>query len=96
MREKREMREMEMYAHDGLTTARKDAEYGNTAADTEARRSPNTHHHWVRCCGMSCLFLVKVRSGTTGTISQEPWEKKCYLARACRCLMFYVRRNDDR
>lgn len=94
MREKREMREMEMYAHDGLTTARKDAEYGNTAADTEARRSPNTHHHWVRCCGMSCLFLVKVRSGTTGTISQEPWEKKCYLF-SSRVPVFYVLRKKE-
>lgn len=35
------MREMEMYAHDDLvTTARKYAEYGNTAANTAARRSP--------------------------------------------------------
>lgn len=68
------MREMEMYAHDDLvTTARKYAEYGNTAANTAARRSPTI------IMGPLLRDAVpipgKVQPGTRGTIiSQQPPE----------------------
>lgn len=74
------MREMEMYAHDDLvTTARKDAEYGNTAANTAARRSPTI---------MGPLLRDAVPIPGKGTARHEGNHNKSTAARGGRSAIY--------
>lgn len=71
-----------MYAHDDLvTTARKYAEYGNTAANTAARRSPTI---------MGPLLRDAVPIPGKGTARHEGNHNKSTAARGGRSAIYWL------